>query len=263
MVSQNDYLTRHLQTVPAFRAFLRGIEAEKMASVTFARPVLDLGCGDGNFAQMTFVEPLDVGIDPSPSSIEQARKTQMYRELKVTDGLTIPYPDRYFASIMSNSVLEHIPNLDATLREVYRVLQPGGLFVFTTPSDHFAEYLFFPTLLRKLKLANLARKYESYFNRISCHYHTDSAIVWNTRLANYGLLVREWHAYFNAQSSRLFDLLHYYSVPTLFYKKAIGQWIIAPFAFNFIHLVPLLRPHVLNPNCPDGAYLFFVCQREP
>ena len=262
MTQQNDYLMRHLQAVPAFRALLRSVEAQKMASFTFPRPVLDLGCGDGNFAQMTFAEPLDAGIDPSPPSIAEARKTRMYRELKPTDGLTIPYPDSHFASVMSNSVLEHIPNLDATLREVHRVLQPGGLFVFTTPSEHFAEYLFFPTLLRNLKLQNLATQYENYFNRISRHCRTDSASVWHARLETFGLRVCEWHSYFTAQSSRLFDLLHYYSAPTLFYKKVTGRWIIAPFALNFVHLAPVLRHHILNPDCANGAYLFFVCQRE-
>lgn len=261
MDQQNDYLMHHLQAVPAFRALLRSIEAQKMAAFTFARPVLDLGCGDGNFAQLTFIEPLDAGIDPSPASIEEARKTGTYRELKLTDGLTIPYPDGYFASVMSNSVLEHIPNLDATLREVHRVLRPDGFFVFTTPSEHFAEYLLFPALLRSMHLHILAVKYEKYFNRISRHYRTDSASIWQARLESYGLHVREWHSYFTAQSSRLFDLLHYYSAPTLFYKKVTGRWIIAPFALNFIHLTPILRPHVLNPNCSDGAYLFFVCQR--
>jgi len=262
MTQPNDYLMRHLQAVPAFRALLRSIEAQKMASFAFARPVLDLGCGDGNFARMTFAAPLDAGIDPSAVSIEEARRTHMYRELKITDGLTIPYPDGHFASVMSNSVLEHIPNLDATLREVHRVLQPGGLFVFTTPSEHFAEYLFFPTLLRRLNLRNLATRYENYFNRISRHCRTDSAAVWLTRLETYGLRVRAWHSYFTAQSSRLFDLLHYYSALTLLYKKVTGRWIIAPFAWNFVHLVPLLRRHVLDPDCSDGAYLFFVCQRE-
>jgi SAM-dependent methyltransferase len=261
MAQPNDYLMRHLQAVPAFRALLRSIEAQKMASFAFARPVLDLGCGDGNFAQMTFVEPLDAGIDPSPSAIEEARRTGIYREVKLIDGLTIPYPDNYFASVMSNSVLEHIPNLDATLSEVHRVLQPGGSFVFTTPSEHFAEHLFVPTLLRNVKLRQLATKYENYFNRISRHCRTDSAAVWLARLEHFGFHVRAWHSYFPALSSRLFDLLHYYSAPAILYKKVTGRWVIAPFAWNFVHLTPILRRHVLNPDCAEGAYLLFDCQR--
>lgn len=256
-----DYLIEHLTTVPAFRALLRAIEARKMAVVNYPRPILDLGCGDGNFAALTFNEPIDVGIDPSASAITEARATKMYRELRVTDGLTIPYPDNSFASVLSNSVLEHIPNLDANLAEVHRVLKPGGLFVFTTPSDHFAEYLFAPTLLRAIGLKGIGRAYENYFNRISRHCRTDSPETWQTRLEHFGLRVKEWHSYFTPASSRLFDLMHYYSAPTMLYKRLTGRWILAPYAWNFFYLTPLFRRHVENADCDEGAYLFFVCEK--
>ncbi len=257
-----DYLIEHLISVPAFRALLRSIEAEKIASVNLPRPVLDFGCGDGNFAQMTFDEPLEAGIDPSASAIEQARMTGMYRELHVTNGLTIPYPDNSFASVLSNSVLEHIPDLDLNLSEVYRVLKPHGLFVFSTPSDHFAEYLFVPSLMRTIGLDHLGRAYENYFNRISRHYHTDSYKTWSERLIRFGFRVREWQSYFSAAAARLFDLMHYYSAPAILYKKATGRWILVPFAWNFIHLTPLFRHYTISPNCAEGAYLFFICEKD-
>ena len=66
-----DYLVEHLLTVPAFRALLRSIEARMMGELDLPRPILDLGCGDGNFAQMACRAPLDAGIDPSPAALAQ------------------------------------------------------------------------------------------------------------------------------------------------------------------------------------------------
>lgn len=262
MAASNDYLTHQLQTVPAFRALLRSVEAQKIGRLNLQHPILDLGCGDGHFAASAFHEPLDAGVDPSSTAIIEAAKLGIHHKLAVAEGGALPYPDRTFASVMSNSVLEHIPEIDPTLCEVNRVLQPGGLFAFTTPSDHFAQYLFFPTLLRRIGLPGLARSYEKYFNRISRHYRTDSASVWQSRLERHGLHVRAWHSYFTASASRLFDLLHYYSAPTILYKKLFGRWVIAPVAWNFFYLEAPMRRHVLEPDCSDGAYLFFLCQKD-
>lgn len=256
-----QYLIEHLESVPSFRALLRCIEAEKIAAYGFPRPVLDLGCGDGIFAAMTFTEPLDAGVDPAAASLEEARATGMYRELELIDGRTLPYPEGRFASVVSNSVLEHIPDIDQSLREVARVLRPGGKFVFTTPSHHFAEYLFFPTLLRGLGLPGLARRYEDYFNRISRHYRTDAPEVWQARLERHGLRVSKTVSYFSPSASRAFDLLHYYSSPSILYKKLTGRWVIAPFPWNFFYLTPVLWNLARNPDCPEGAYLYIECEK--
>ena len=52
-----------------------------------------------------------------------------------------PFPDHYFASAVSNSVLEHISNIQAVLNETSRVLKPNSPFVMTMPSHFFTEYL--------------------------------------------------------------------------------------------------------------------------
>lgn len=261
-MSQRDYLVEHLVAIPSFRALLRAIEARKIAVLDLPRPILDLGCGDGHFAQATFTTPLDVGIDPSPQAIAEAARRGMHRELRVVDSNAMPFADGTFATVLSNSVVEHIPDLDATLRETRRVLNPGGLFVFTTPSHHFAEFLFFADLFRALGLKRRSKSYENYFNRISCHYRTDSPDVWLARLARFGFGVREWHAYFSRAASHLFDLAHYYSSPTILYKKMIGRWIVAPHRANFVLIEALWRHYYDEPPTREGAYLFFLCEKK-
>ncbi len=257
-----DYLVEHLFAVPSFRALLRSVEARMIGALELPRPILDLGCGDGQFAQGTFTEPLDAGIDPSPQAIAEAGRRGMHRELKIGVGSKLPFGDGAFRTVLSNSVLEHIPDIDGTLREVYRVLQPSGTFVFTTPSEHFAEYLFFPDLLRTLGMSRMARRYENYFNRISWHYRTDSAAVWTERLERLDLRVCRWQSYFSRSASHVFDLAHYYSAPTLLYKKLFGRWILAPWRPNFVLIEPILRRWYNEPPTAEGAYLFFLCERK-
>jgi len=262
MNTQRDFLVEHLTALPSFRALLRAVEARKIAALDLPRPILDLGCGDGHFAQAAFTEPLDAGIDPSPQAIAQAARRGMHRELKIVDSNAMPFADGAFATVLSNSVVEHIPDIDATLRETHRVLQPGGLFVFTTPSHRFAEFLFFADLFCRLGWKGLSRRYENYFNRISRHYRTDSPETWRARLARFGFAVRAEHSYFSRAASRLFDLAHYYSAPTLLYKKLLGRWIVAPYRANFILIERLWRRFYDEPPVTEGAYLFFLCERR-
>ncbi len=262
MNNQRDYLVEQLESIPSFRALLRGVEARKIAALDLPRPILDLGCGDGTFAQATFTEPLDAGIDPSPVALAEAKRRGMHYDLRLATGGALPFPDGAYATVLSNSVVEHIPDIDGTLREIHRVLRPGGIFVFTTPSQHFAEYLFFADLFKRIGLKGLSRRYENYFNKISWHYRTDSAPVWTERLQRFGFSVREWHSYFSRGASHVFDLAHYYSAPTLIYRKLLGRWIIAPWRANFILIEPILRRWYDEPPTDEGAYLFFLCERK-
>ncbi len=263
MVNQDrDYLVEQLKEIPAFRALIRGVEARMIAGLDLPRPILDLGCGDGSFAAAAFCQPLDAGIDPSAFALEEARRRGMHRELKLGEGATLPFPDGAFATVLSNSVLEHIPEIEPTLSEVHRVLRPGGTFVFTTPSEHFAEFLFFADLFRALDLKGLSKRYENYFNRISWHYRTDAQSTWTARLERLGFRVCRSHAYFSRGASHVFDLAHYYSAPTLVYRRLFRRWIIAPWRANFVLIEPLLRRYYDEPPVSEGAYLFFLCERQ-
>ena len=112
------------------RALLRSIESRFMVEVPLLHPVLDVGCGDGHFASVTFSEPIDVGLDPWERDLVECAtlRPQVYKELVLASATEMPFADESFQTVISNSVLEHIPDVEMTVREIARVtsVHPGS-----------------------------------------------------------------------------------------------------------------------------------------
>ncbi len=264
-LSSDDYLWKHLQDLPAFRALLRAVEARFYQDLLpLEQPVLDVGCGDGHFASVALAtngQHLTSGIDPSAAVLREARALGSYRVLARALGDALPYANGFFATVVSNSVLEHIPHVDPVLAEVSRVLQCGGRFIFCVPGDHFAELLFFPQVFRRLGLEGLAHSYERYFNRISRHHHCDGPEIWQARLAAVGLQLVQSFTYFSPRAHHALDIGHYLGAPSLVAKKILGRWILVPTRWNLALTERWLRPLYDEPLPEVGAYLFFVAQK--
>lgn len=100
-----------------------------------ARPgerVLDVGTGPGQLlaAIADAVGPTGLahGVDPSPSMVEMARQCCAERALVQESGLdgAGSLPDGPFDAVTCTQVLEYVADLPAALREIARVLRPGG-----------------------------------------------------------------------------------------------------------------------------------------
>ena len=250
-----DYLWDQLAEVPYFRALLRAVESRFYESLPVVAPVLDLGSGDGSFAAQTFARPLDAGIDPwRPPTIE-ARKRGAHRLLALADGAALPFADGSFQTMVSNSVLEHIRDLEPVLAEGYRVLRRGGHLLFCSPSEHFTDWL------AGARLAGDA--YRRWFNRISRHAHCDSPAVWRLRLERAGFAVDAVWYYFSPRALRTLELGHYFGLPNLVSKRLFGRWVLFPSRFNPVlrALYSWLRPIYDEPLAPVGAYLFGVARK--
>ena len=195
---QDDLLWQHLKSLPAFRALLRAAEARFYQHLDLPDPILDLGCGDGNFAQFAFPgRRLTAGIDPWWGPLQKARQAAAYQQVLQSLGHRLPFPDDHFATVISNSVLEHIPDIQPVLNEANRVTKPGGRLVITMPNHHFTRYLGGALFFERLGLAGMANWYRRTFNRIARHAHTDAAETWAARLAETGFAVERWQYYFS------------------------------------------------------------------
>ncbi len=262
MSADKDFLKLHIESMGPHRAILRSVEAKLMSRVPLEHPILDVGVGDGHFASIAYDEPIDVGIDVFERDLrEAAARKGVYRSLALASAAEMPFSDGVFKTVVSNCVIEHIPDLDAVLREIHRVLSPGGLFAATVPSQHFAEYLLGSTIFRKIRLSPLARAYGNFFNKISKHYHIYSPERWKSLLESVGFQVLEQRYYFSPGAHRVFDLCHYIAAPMWVTKRLFGKWVVHPIITR--PLEPLMRRFYVEPWPEQGAYHFFLARKTP
>lgn len=254
-----DHLALHLRDLPYFRALLRAVEARFYEDISLPGPVLDLGCGDGHFASLAFDSPLAMGLDPWWGPIREAAGRSAYQHLVCAAGDNMPYPDGYFASGISNSVLEHIPDLDPVIAEIARVLKPGAQFIFCVPNHRFLETLSVGKWLDRIGFSGLADLYRGFFNRISRHYNCDPHPVWEERLENHGFKVEKWWKYFPPSALHVLEWGHYFGLPSWVSKILFGRWIIAPRDWNLQFTDRHIRPYYeMDPRSPQGVYSFYI-----
>ncbi|MDX1616961.1 MAG: class I SAM-dependent methyltransferase [Candidatus Promineifilaceae bacterium] len=258
---EDDLLWRHLKTVPAFRALLRAVETRFYQQLTLAEPILDLGCGDGHLASMAFDAPLAVGVDPWWGPLQKARRAQTHELLICGNGHLMPFAKDYFASVISNSVLEHIPNVQAVLQETNRILRPDGLFVFTTTSHLFEQNLAGAKLLERLRLRPAADAYRRLFSFISRCAHNDTPERWGQRLAMAGFGIERWQYYFSSSALRALEIGHLQGLPAACLHALTGHWILAPWRSNLAWVEQWLRPLYEEPYPSEGAMLLFVARK--
>lgn len=128
---------------PVYHAIPRANEALAMKTVKLTPPIVDLGCGDGKFALFTFGrKQIEVGLDEKGKEVVEAEKSGAYKKVVVADGTDMPFADGSFGSVVANSVLEHVEDLDKVLTEVARILPRGGIFVSTVPTPLVSNYQF-------------------------------------------------------------------------------------------------------------------------
>jgi ubiquinone/menaquinone biosynthesis C-methylase UbiE len=101
------------------------------------RRALELGCGTGVFLEKVARSgALIHGLDLSEELLAKARaRLGAFANVTLDQGNAeqMPYEDQAFDAVYGSSVLHHL-DLDAALREVHRVLRPGGRLVFAEPN---------------------------------------------------------------------------------------------------------------------------------
>ena len=257
-----DHLWPQISSLPYFRAVLRAVEARFYENIDLPAPCLDLGCGDGHFASLAFARQLEVGLDPWAGPLQEAEKRGVYRETIHSAASSIPYADEYFSSAVSNSVLEHIPDLDPVFDELARMLKPGAPFIFCVPNQRFLPTLSFARALDSLHLRSFARAYRRFFDRISRHYHCDDQITWQTRLASHGFeIVRTWD-YFSPRAQAVLEWGHYFGLPSLISHFLFRKWILVPAKWN-LKLTESITRSVYNETSMQekGVYTFYITRK--
>lgn len=119
--------------------------------------VLDVGCGVGHWGQeLAHFLPKDAkitGVDQEEEWIQQARertKGQGKRfHYQQNSAEKIPFPDQSFDLVTCQTVLLHVHDVTKVLKEMVRVLKPGGLLIAVEPNNTIAELVFDTTTYKE------------------------------------------------------------------------------------------------------------------
>lgn len=112
--------------------------------------ILELGCGNGgiwkeNASQIPIGTKLTLS-DFSKGMLEAAKSNTAELDFApkyaVIDAQSIPFSDSLFDIVIANHMLYHVPDINMALKEIARVLKPGGIFYATTiGKDNFKELI--------------------------------------------------------------------------------------------------------------------------
>jgi len=106
--------------------------------------ILDVGCGAGFLANPLAGEGYQVtGIDMSEDSLSVARRFDSTKSVNYmhADAYSLPFPDHSFDVVTAMDFLEHVEDPASVIKELSRVLKPGGIFIFHTFNRNFLAYL--------------------------------------------------------------------------------------------------------------------------
>ena len=198
-------------------AFWRAVEVDVLQKfVPSTGHCLDLGCGDGKLTAIVFKgkagESLSlVGIDGDEDETRQAAQSFPYTRVHTCWASNIPEPSESFDHVLSNSVLEHIQDIELTVMEVARLLKKGGTFLFTVPSPGFH-----PCLYGSLNPNVTQEAYLRELDKRLAHYRYWDAAQWQELLARYDLIIQNQVEYFHCSEVRRWETISRFTAGVLF-----------------------------------------------
>ena len=154
-------------------------------------PVLDLGCGNGQFFRQVWpkVEAV-VGIDINSDAVLRAQQSGVYNRVHLSPAHQIPEADASFNTVFSNCAMEHMDQIDFVVKDVWRILRPGGFFLFSVVTDNFLAWAPLPKFLATMGAAEQSKALEDEY----VHYHNlvnpFSVEKWSELLSKNGFQIK-------------------------------------------------------------------------
>lgn len=191
----------------------------KMAQEIAPCKVVDVGMGGYPFVDIELIKRgfSVTGIEYSQSLTVLAREVSRHQgcefQCLVADGMRLPFHDGSFEACFCSETVEHVPDDTAVIREIHRILKPGGTLLFTVPCI--------------VGLLGLTKRVMNYARKRSMILHP-------THLREY--------TYFSAKRlvSEYFSIQRWYHVPFVTepfrkmpYEKLLGQVVSLPILKHF------------------------------
>jgi SAM-dependent methyltransferase len=141
-----------------FRPAGRGPFAVRLAKIKTTDTVLNVGCFNG-LLERYFLNgkcAAYFGVDANEEAVQYASKHSPGGRFKVAYAESLPFADNTFDKVFCLDTLEHVNDEKKSLREIWRVLKPGGTLIISVPHD-FLNFLDPDELTRDMR--NIVRKY--------------------------------------------------------------------------------------------------------
>jgi SAM-dependent methyltransferase len=194
----------YVNSTPLAHALFRSAEARFVCDVPLERPVLEIGCGYGQFGSMAFDTPADMAVDSSRNRVRKAERTGRYDRVVCADACSTPFPAESFRAALAISVLEHIASPDRVLAEIFRVLQPGGVFVATIDLPHVNVY---SRVLARIGLARASRLCQRLYDAAFDHVAVLPQETWECLFERAGFEILRADRILSPRAAVWYDLL--------------------------------------------------------
>jgi SAM-dependent methyltransferase len=146
-------------------AWTRRVVLTRLGQLPRQPRLIDVGCSTGYLLEdlhKSVPHATLIGVDPIASGLNKAHKAVPGARLIQADACALPLLDASMDVAVSANVLEHVPDDEQALAEIFRVLRPGGRAVIVIPLDP-GSYNYFDRVLgheRRYARGELARKGE-------------------------------------------------------------------------------------------------------
>ena len=112
----------------------KSFELALYGNYSLPEPTLELGTGDGFFTAQLYKgrnNKVTIASDLTGSTLLQSKKYGFWRKLAIIDASQVPLPDNSLSTVIMNNLIHHLPDRAEMLKEMHRILRPGGMFIFT------------------------------------------------------------------------------------------------------------------------------------
>lgn len=207
----------YLDSKPTFLAIIRAKEASIFNGLLpFKAPVLDYGCGDGFFAKLSHLDSnqrVDIGLETDFKRARLAKRCGIYKKVVTYNGGKIPLSSGSISTVISNSVMEHVDGLNEAIKEIYRIIKPGGFFYLSIITADYEDNLLGTKLLGPI--------YKRWMRQRAYHLNLLSLVEWEKLFNQAGFKVSEKLPYLNKNNTRWLDFLQYLSIPAIITQKKL------------------------------------------
>ncbi len=197
-----------------YSPLVKSRELELFRAAQIQAPVMEIGIGDGYFSSLLFggrKQRLDFGADLAFEMLKRSRQYGHCDRYLVMDALEIPLPDNCLGTVIMNNLIHHLPDRDSALRELIRVLKPGGRLIFTDNTLSWGSCTWEQLFLRKLCLGWLADRVMAFKLKLFAQNLLIDEKYYENRSQALGFKVKETTGFVSRRSmylSSLFEFLN-------------------------------------------------------